>query len=177
MPMHIFVFDYRGYGKSSGVPSERGTARDVAAAWEVVHERLGRPEDPPVLLYGRSLGGAVALQLGSDHPVRGVVLESTFTSVMELAQRFYPWLYPRISCRHPYRSDLRLAAMSKPVLIAHSRDDEVVPFDMGEALFRKAPHPWKFCELQGGHEQAGWQTSSDYAIALRAFAREVGVIS
>jgi fermentation-respiration switch protein FrsA (DUF1100 family) len=176
LPLHVFVFDYRGYGRSAGMPSERGTALDVAAAWEVVHERLGRPEDPPILLFGRSLGGAVALQLGPECPVRGLILESTFTSVLEIALRRYPWLLPRLTCRNPYRSDLRIHRVSAPVLMAHSPDDEVIPYDMGESLFRRTPHPWRFCVLEGGHEEAGWRTSPGYAAAVRAFAREVGVV-
>ena len=176
LPLHVFVFDYRGYGKSEGVPSEKGTGKDVAAAWEVAHERLGRPEDPPILLYGRSLGGAVALQLPADCPVRGVVLESTFTSIVDMGRRLYPWLWPRVTCRNRYRSDLRIQRVAAPVLCAHSVEDELIPDAMGRELYRRAPNPWRFCELRGGHEEAGWQTSPGYAAAFREFAREVGVV-
>lgn len=173
VPLHVFLFDYRGYGKSEGVPGEKGTARDVAAAWEVAHERLGRPENPPILLYGRSLGGAVALQLPEDCPVRGVVLESTFTSIVDMGRRLYPWLLPQWTCRNAYRSDERIRRVRAPVLVAHSTEDELIPESMGRALYRRAPNPWGFCPLRGGHEEAGWQTSPDYAAAFRAFVGEV----
>jgi len=173
VPLHVFVFDYRGYGQSRGRPSERGTEMDVSAAWETARMRVGGGEDPPIVLYGRSLGGAVALQAAAKLPVRGVVLESTFTSILELALLRYWWLLPRVACRHPYRSDLRISRVRAPVLAAHSPEDEVVPYEMGKRLFRRAPNPWGFEGLSGTHVEAGWQTSPAYAEAFRAFVNEV----
>lgn len=172
VPLHIFIFDYRGYGKSRGIAGEKGTGLDVAAAWEFARNRCGGDASPPILIYGRSLGGAVALQAASRFPVRGVILESTFTSILEIAVRRYPWLLPRFTCRNPYRSDLRISQVRAPVLMAHSPEDQVIPFDMGEALYRKVPNPWRFIRLRGTHVEAGWQTSPDYAAAVREFVRE-----
>lgn len=174
VPLHIFLFDYRGYGRSGGLPSERGLGRDVCAAWEFACAKTGADrEDPPIVLYGRSLGGAVALQAASQLPVRGVILESTFTSILEVGKRFYPWLLPRWTCRHPFRSDLRIAAVKAPILMAHSPEDETVPYDMGQALYRRAPNPRGFYQLTGNHVEAGWQTSEEYARALREFLAEL----
>lgn len=174
LPLHIFLFDYRGYGKSAGFPSEKGTEKDVMAAWECARHKLDADEnDPPIVVYGRSLGGAVALQLASRLPLRGVILESTFTSILDVGLRFYPWLWPRLTCRHPYRSDLRIASVRAPLIMAHSPDDETIPFDMGEALYRRAPNPRGFFRLQGGHAEAGWQTTPAYAQAIREFVGEV----
>lgn len=173
VPLHLFLFDYRGYGKSGGYPGEKGTGRDVAAAWEFARKKISSEErSPPIFLYGRSLGGAVALQAAEKLPVRGVILESTFTSILDVGLRFYPWLLPRLTCRHPYRSDLRIAAVRAPVLMAHSPEDETIPFDMGEALYRKVPNPAGFYRLSGSHVDAGWQTSPEYAEALRRFLLE-----
>ncbi|MDA3872952.1 MAG: alpha/beta hydrolase, partial [Kiritimatiellae bacterium] len=169
VPVNIFIFDYRGYGKSKGIASEKGTGLDVAAAWEYARNRCGGRETPPILIYGRSLGGAVALQAATVFPARGVILESTFTSILEIANRRFPWLFPRFTCRSTYRSDLRISRVRAPVLIAHSPDDQVIPFDMGEALYRKVPNPWKFIRLRGSHVEAGWQTSPEYALAVREF--------
>lgn len=170
LPLHLLIFDYRGYGKSEGIPSEKGTGQDVAAAWEFARQRMGADAaDPPIVLYGRSLGGAVALQAACRLPVRGVILESTFTSILDIGRRFYPWLLPRLTCRHPYRSDLRMAAVRAPVLMAHSPEDETIPYDLGQALYRRAPHPYGFYDLTGPHAEAGWQTAPDYAQALRGF--------
>lgn len=174
VPLHKFIFDYRGYGRSRGRPSEKGTGLDVAAAWEVCRARVdGDVANPPIAIYGRSLGGAVALQAAERLPVRGVILESTFTSILEIGLRQYKWLLPRATCRNPYRSDLRIHRVKAPVLMAHSPDDLVVPLDMGETLFRRAPNPWGFVELAGPHNEAGWQTSPAYAAALRRFLDEV----
>lgn len=173
VPLDVFIFDYRGYGRSSGYPSEKGTGRDVLAAYEVVRSRLGNVEDPPVLVYGRSLGGAVALQLAGRVPLRGVILESTFTSTLEIGTRFYPYLLPHLTLRHRYRSDLRIREVQAPVLLAHSPEDETVPYDLGEKLAGLAPRLWRFCPLQGNHVEAGWQTSPEYARAFREFVGEV----
>ncbi|MEX2605987.1 MAG: alpha/beta hydrolase [Kiritimatiellia bacterium] len=172
LPVNIFIFDYRGYGKSKGIASEKGTGLDVAAAWEYARNRCGGGESPPILIYGRSLGGAVALQAATVFPVRGVILESTFTSILEIAARRYPWLLPRLTCRNPYRSDLRISRVLAPVLMAHSPDDQVIPFELGEALYRKVPNPRKFIRLSGNHVEAGWQTSPEYAAAVREFVSE-----
>jgi pimeloyl-ACP methyl ester carboxylesterase len=167
LPLDIFIFDYRGYGKSEGLPSEKGTGRDVRAAYELAHARLGYPENPPIFVYGRSLGGAVALQLAETHALRAIVLESTFSSILDIGLQRYPWLLPRLSCRNPYRSDLRIAQVTAPLLIAHSPDDEIVPYDMGRRLFDLATAPKRFVTLQGTHAEAGWQTSPEYAAAFR----------
>jgi fermentation-respiration switch protein FrsA (DUF1100 family) len=95
--LNIFLFDYRGYGQSRGWPSERGTYRDARAAYEYVRARYADADVPPVVVLGRSLGGAVAVQLALDKPVRGLLVESTFTSVLEMAQELYPVLPVRIS--------------------------------------------------------------------------------
>jgi pimeloyl-ACP methyl ester carboxylesterase len=174
VPLHVFLFDYRGYGRSRGIPREAATADDVLAAWECARQRWDPScEDPPVILFGRSLGGAVALQCAVRRPVRALILESTFTSVLEIARRRYPWLLPDLLCMNRYRSDLRIAAVRAPVLVAHSPEDEVVPYDMGESLFRLAPHPWKFIRLSGTHDEAGWERSPEYAAALRRLIAEV----
>lgn len=170
IPLHVFIFDYRGYGKSKGVPSEAGTEKDVAAAWEFARSKWREASDsPPIFIYGRSLGGAVALQAAAKFPIRGLILESTFTSILAVGMRNYPWLLPRVTCRHPYRSDLRITAVKAPVIMAHSPDDEVIPFDMGEALYRRVPNPEGFFQLSGTHDEAGWQTSPVYAQGVRDF--------
>jgi pimeloyl-ACP methyl ester carboxylesterase len=174
IPVHIFLFDYRGFGKSRGLPREKATERDVRAAYQVCVQKWGgSDENPPIVLYGRSLGGAVALQAVQTCPVRALILESTFTSVLEMGRRFYPWLLPNWFCMNRYRSDLRIVHATMPTLIAHSPDDEVVPFDMGETLYNLAPNPRGFIRLAGLHDDAGWQTCYEYASAFRHLIEEV----
>lgn len=169
VPLHLFIFDYRGYGKSKGIPSEKGTAQDVEAAWEVIHQKMEHVEDPPILLYGRSLGGAVALQLPPRCSVRGVILECTFTSILELAKAYYPVLLPELTLTNRYVSEDRIRSLALPVLMAHSPDDELVPYEMGERLFQAAPQAWRFCVLEGGHDDGGWQVAEEYARSVREF--------
>lgn len=169
IPLNVLLFDYRGYGRSKGFPTEKGIGKDVVAAHQLVQAKAG---NLPTIVYGRSLGGAVALQLCEQREVAGVILESTFTSVMEMGNRFYPWLLPRFTCGNPYYSIDRLRKVQTPVLIAHSPDDEVVPYDMGQALSEAAPNLWKFCRLSGLHDDAGWQDTHEYAQAVRQYIRE-----
>ncbi len=167
LPLHLFLFDYRGYGRSQGLPSEKGTRLDVLAAYEVARAKLDHSENPPILAYGRSLGGGVALQLAAERPLRGLILESTFTSIQEVGERFYPQLLPRLTCKNRYRSDLRIREVQAPILIAHGPDDETIPYDMGETLHRLAPNPFGFCRLNGCHNESGWQSTPAYGEAFR----------
>jgi uncharacterized protein len=173
--LDVFLFDYRGYGKSGGLPHEKGTGRDVRAAYEVCCQRweVRTGTRPKVVLYGRSLGGAVALQAAETCPVQALILESTFTSVLEMGERFHPLLLPRLFCMNRYRSDERIRKTEVPVLVAHSPDDEVIPYDMGQRLYALAPNPRGFVTLSGLHDEAGWQTSPEYARAVRRLIREV----
>lgn len=143
------VIDYRGYGESEGQPSEEGTYLDALAAWEYLMQR-GVPAER-IVVWGRSLGGAVASWLASRHTPAALVLESAFTSVPDLAAEIYPWLPVRLLSRYRYDSIDRLPQVSCPVLIAHSPDDEIIPFQHAEELFAAANEPKRIFELQGGH--------------------------
>lgn len=169
---NIFLFDYRGYGRSRGRPTEAGTRNDVLAAYVVVQQLQNRT-DLPIVVYGRSLGGAVALQLAAEEAVSGLVLESTFTSVVDMGKRFYPHLLPEYLCRNRYLGLERIKRVQAPVLVAHARCDETVPFDMGEALYAAAPNPYAFSELQGAHHESGWDSSPEFALTLRTFLRSL----
>lgn len=167
--VNVFLFDYRGYGRSRGWAGEQGTYRDACAAYEVVRARHGDAECPPVLAFGASLGGAIAVELARRRPVLGVVLEGAFTSTVDVGRAWYPALPARWIVAHRYETEAGLRSLSVPVLIAHSRDDAVIPYAMGERLLRAAPEPRTFVTLQGEHGEAGWRENPDYARALRAF--------
>ena len=144
------IIDYRGYGKSSGTPSEDGTYRDGEAAWRhLVEARKLEPQD--IVLFGESLGGGVATWLALQHPPRALVLASTFTSVPDLGAQVYPWLPVRWLARIEYGNRARIGQIAAPVLIAHSRNDDIIPFSHGQALFAAANAPKQFLEMRGGH--------------------------
>jgi hypothetical protein len=150
MRMAVFIIDYRGYGKSEGKLSENGLYRDGQAAWRYLTETRGVP-DGKILLFGRSLGGAVAAYVAAHNDAMGVVLESTFTSVPDIAAELYPWLPVRWLARYQYNTLERMEAIDSPVMVVHSRHDEIIPFHHGRALFERAKEPKRFLELSGDH--------------------------
>lgn len=173
LSVNVFLFDYRGYGRSRGFPTERGTYADARAAFEVARARYGDSDSPPVVVHGQSLGGAVAIQLALDKPVRGLIVESTFTSVADMARRLYPgWPLHRLVC-FQYDNASKIARVSQPKLIAHSRTDELVPFEMGWRLYELAKEPKEFVTLIGRHNEAGWGTTPEYWGAVARFLDRV----
>jgi fermentation-respiration switch protein FrsA (DUF1100 family) len=146
------IIDYRGYGRSSGKASEEGSYVDAATAWRHAAEVLGYPAER-IVLFGESLGGAVATQLAAARKPGALVVASTFTSVPDLGAEIYPWLPIRLLARIRYDSRERLAAVSSPVLVIHSRQDDIIPFAHGERLFAAARDPKQFLEIAGTHNE------------------------
>ncbi|OQA29589.1 MAG: Alpha/beta hydrolase family protein [Verrucomicrobia bacterium ADurb.Bin345] len=171
--LNVFLFDYRGYGQSRGLPTERGTYADARAAFEVVRAKYGDADNPPILVHGQSLGGAVAIQLACDRPVCGLIVESTFTSVVEMGRKLYPRLPVRAFIRYRYNSLEKIARIAVPKLISHSRTDELVPFEMGQQLFNAASEPREFVALAGTHGEAGWGTTPEYWPCVERFVDRV----
>ncbi len=164
----ILLIDYRGYGRSAGVPGEEGTYRDAEAAWQhLIGARTLAPRD--IVVFGESLGGGVATWLAARHPPRALVLASTFTSVPDLGAQVYPWLPVRLLARIQYDNRSRMADIAAPVLVAHSRDDDIIPFSHGQALFAEAHEPKQFLELRGGHNEGFLFMREEWIQALGAF--------
>jgi uncharacterized protein len=162
------IVDYRGYGKSTGSPSEEGTYRDAEAAWEYLrHARLAQPQD--VVIAGESLGGAVGTWLAAKVKPRAVLLFSTFTSVNDLGAQVYWFLPVRLLSRIGYDTLENLKRIEAPVFIAHSPDDDVVPYSHGRKLFEAAPEPKAFLELRGGHNDGFIFTRQEWVAQLGAF--------
>jgi len=173
MGVNVFIFDYRGYGLSRGWPTEKGTYRDARAAYEVVRARYADAENPPVVVLGASLGGAIAAQLATDKPVRGLIIESSFSSAVDVGRHLYPWLPVRLIARFRYDAASRVAGLVVPKLFASSRDDTLVPFDVGCRLYDAAAEPKQFVELRGPHDEGSWQTNPAYREALARFLDRV----
>ncbi len=169
---NALIFDYRGYGRSSGRPTEKGTYRDADAAWRHLTEDRGL--DPArIILFGRSLGGAVAAELAPRVNPAGLVVESTFTSLPELGAELYRWLPVRLLARMRYPTLERVSEFKGPVLVIHSRDDEIIPFHHGERIHAAAPGPRAFLELRGGHNEAFFLAGARYMEGLWEFLDEV----
>lgn len=166
---HVLAVDYRGYGESAGSPSEEGTYADARA---VLAEALKRCGAAPLVFYGESLGGAVAAELATRHLPRALVLESTFTSVPEMARRLYPWLPVSPLVRIRYDTLKRLRRLPCPLAVLHSPADEIVPYAMGEALFEAARGPKVLLRLAGGHNDGGILVTPEAAEGLKRFLDE-----
>ena len=162
------IVDYRGYGRSTGSPSEEGTYRDAFAAWRHLTEQRGISARD-IVLFGESLGGAVASWLAARHAPRALVLASTFTSVPDLGAQIYWFLPVRLLSRFEYDTLANLARISAPVLVAHSREDEIVPFSHGERLFDAAGQPKQFLVLSGGHNEGFIFTRAEWIRGLADF--------
>ena len=168
--LNVLIIDYRGYGLSSGTASEQGTYRDADAAWEyLVGQRHLTPGE--IVIFGRSLGGAVAADLAGRTQPAAVFLESTFVSVPEMAAALYPWLPVRWLSRYRYDTGAKLASIPAPLLIAHSPDDEIIPYAQGRRLFDSLPGPKQLKVIPGaGHNDIS--IYPEYMPAIVDFLRE-----
>ncbi len=148
--LSCFVFDYRGYGRSEGKPSEEGTYLDARAAYRWLARSKKVPRDK-IIIFGRSLGGSIAAYLASRVKARGLVVESSFTSYVDIGRKFYPYMPVRWFASFSYRTIDYIKAVHLPVLLIYSRNDEVVPFEFGLELYEAANEPKEFVEIFGSH--------------------------
>ena len=168
----VMLFDYRGYGRSTGSPSEQGIYRDGRAVYEHLAGEKGIPPER-IVLFGRSLGAAVAVEAALHHPVRCVILESAFTSTKGMAREMGPFaLFSFLAPAHYDNLD-KVPRIDAPLLFIHGREDEIVPFHMGEALYRAATEPKRFLPLdRAGHNDTYVVGGEPYFRALAGFARD-----
>lgn len=165
---NTLLFDYRGYGQSSGVPSESGTYLDALAGWRYLTEIQGIATEQ-IVLFGESLGGAVAAWLATREKPGMLVLASAFTSVPDMAAEIYPFLPVRWLSRFNYNTLESLQSITCPVFIAHSAEDEIVPFEQSQQLFKAAPEPKQFLFLAGGHNTGFIFKQPDWIKSLGVF--------
>lgn len=165
--LSIFIFDYRGYGKSQGRPSERGLYRDGEAAYNyLVSTHKIEPQN--IILYGESLGGAVAIDLASKKDVKALITEGVFSSTRDVARAVYPFLPPFL-VSSSFESARKIRNIRAPKLIIHSLNDEIIPFRLSEKLFESAPQPKKFLKLMGGHNTAFLDSEELYRLGIEEF--------
>ena len=171
MGLSVLIFDYRGYGQSEGSPSEIGTYQDAEAAWQyLIQEQQVKPDR--IIVFGQSLGGAVAAWLAQRHTPGALILESTFTSVPDIAAKLYPYLPVRLLLRFKYDTAAYLEGVNCPVLIVHSPDDEMMPFRHGQRLFETAKEPKEFLKISGSHNEGFITSGKRYEEGLNAFISE-----
>jgi fermentation-respiration switch protein FrsA (DUF1100 family) len=165
---NTLLVDYRGYGESSGEPSEAGTYRDAVASWSWLTQTRGlKPAD--IVVFGESLGGGIATWLAAREKPRALILASTFTSVPDMGAAIYPWLPVRLISRIHYDNLANLALIEVPLMIAHSPNDEIIPYAQGRRLYAAAKAPKSFLELNGGHNEGFVFARGEWVADLQIF--------
>jgi fermentation-respiration switch protein FrsA (DUF1100 family) len=172
--LSVLIIDYRGYGRSQGHPSELGLYRDAEAAWRYLTDFRGVHADD-IVVFGRSVGGSVAARLAVQRHPLALIVESSFTSIPDIAQEIYPWLPARWLARLSHATVDYIRDVRCPVLVVHSRDDEIVPFHHGEDIFAAAPKPRRMLMLRGSHNDAYVRDEQTYIEGIRAFLASLPV--
>jgi hypothetical protein len=166
--VNVLLFDYRGYGRSDGSPSEANVYADALAAWNwLTNENQRDPKS--IIVFGRSLGGAIAIDLAARVDCGGLIVESSFTTARDMGRELVPAMPAWLMTRFSFDSAAKIRNVGCPVLVSHSPDDELIPFRMGEQLFAAAPEPKEMLILSGGHNDRGYYDSDVYVKGLQRF--------
>ena len=168
--LNTLMFDYRGYGQSGGKPTEPGLYRDAEAAWGYLTQTRGTPPGE-VVVFGESLGGAVAAWLARKEKPGALVISSAFTSLPDIAAHHYPFLPARLLCRYRFDTLEYLRGVACPVLILHSCEDEIVPYIQGRRLYETVQGPREFLQIRGGHNTCLTVSQESIAAGLEDFLR------
>lgn len=161
------LLDWRGYGASNGRATEDGTYEDAIAGYEYLVRAL-RFEPGQIAVFGESLGGGPAVELALRRPFGTLILQSTFTSIPDLGARFYPWLPVRLLARVRYANLEKMPKVPMPVLLLHSKDDEIVPYAQAEALLAAALPPKSLVTTAGKHDEAQFFAREEWKVAVGA---------
>lgn len=170
--LNILIIDYRGYGRSEGRISEAGLYQDAQAAWDYLHTSRGFPVRD-IIVFGRSLGGAVATHLASQVQPRALILESTFSSVRDMADFMMPLVSRLIFLRYEFDTVAVIRQLKSPLLMLHSPDDEIIPYVLGQRVFVAAQGRKYSYDLRGGHNEGFVASQPGYAQAIAAFLAQL----
>ena len=166
--LNVFIFDYRGYGRSLGSPSEQGLYRDAQAAYQYLLSRNDIQKDK-IVVYGKSIGANVAINLASKVNAACLISESGFTSAYDMGKKLFPYLPVKWIITTKFDAIEKIKNIKIPKLIIHSRDDEIVPFKLARRLFEAAPEPKEFYQMHGTHNEAIFISKQEYSLRLNSF--------
>ncbi len=170
MGYNSLMIDYRGYGNSTGkITSEKDIYTDAKNAYDYVLKEKGIPEEN-IILWGRSLGGAPAIDLAQNKKIKALICESTFYSGTEMAKKLYPYLPIGYFLKYKFKNNKKIKNVNSPVLIMHSSEDEIVPYKQGRNLYKEASRPKNFIEMKGGHNRPDL---SKYKSQIMDFLKEI----
>jgi len=166
--LNVFIIDYQGYGKSEGTPGEQAMYDDGRAAFDYLATARKFPKKD-IVVFGRSLGGAVAARVAAEKQPGAVVLESTFASLPDVASYYFPFMSKIVLTRYRFNSVKQVKNIHKPLLVLHSRQDDVIPFQSGVKLYNAANNPRLFVEIVGDHNNGFMQSQPAYEDVLGSF--------
>jgi hypothetical protein len=172
--LNVFIFDYRGYGKSQGKPSEAGIYLDAQSAYDYLQTR-GDVNMKGIILYGASIGGIVVIDLATHRDAALLVVESSITNARDMAKIFYPFV-PTFILSLKFDSISKVRKLGMPKLFIHSPDDEVVPYWVGQQLFEAAAEPKEFLKIHGGHNDGSITVDPSAAGEFIRILKEKGLI-
>lgn len=172
LDMSTLIIDYRGYGDSEGTPSEQGTYKDAETAWNYLTLERGI-DAGRIIIFGRSLGGAVAAWLGARVEPAGIIMESAFVSLASLAKQYYPYMPVDLLLHSRYPTRDYMAAINAPTLLIHSREDELIPFQHAQQLQQAGNDHVELQAIQGGHNDGFVLTGDQYIEIVRQFKEKV----
>lgn len=172
IPLSIFIIDYRGYGKSTGTPSEQGLYTDALSAFKYLTTVKNIPSQK-IILYGESLGGAVAAYCAAQTKIAALILDSAFTNTSSMVKHHSVWILSLLFTENFSTID-SIASLDLPILILHSKEDEVAPFYMGRELYNKCPSTKKyFVELKGSHNTNFITDASTFKKSIQEFVQSL----
>ncbi len=174
--INVFTPEYRGFGGLDGEPTESSVSADARYGYDYLTRRLGIPPNR-IVIYGWSLGSAVAVNVASEVPSAAVILEGAPASLVAIGERNYPWMPIRLVMRNPFESILKVKRISSPMLFLHSPDDEIIPIEEGRRLFHAAREPKQFVEIAGGHIRPADDDAPRMFGAIRTFLATHGLLT
>jgi fermentation-respiration switch protein FrsA (DUF1100 family) len=171
--LNVFIFDYRGYGRSEGSPSEAGLYKDCEAAYDYLIKRDDISKEK-IVAFGKSIGANVAIDLASKRNLAGLISYGGFTSAYDMGRRIFPFL-PLFKWIVTVKYDAKdkIKDISTPKLIIHSIDDEIVPFELGKRLFEAAQKPKEFYQMRGGHNEAILMAKEEFSSKIDSFLKDI----
>ena len=169
--LSVFIFDYRGYGRSQGKPTEEGLYRDAQSAHKYLIEKRNLNEGS-IVVYGKSIGANVAVELCSKVKTAALISESAFTSALEMGKKLFPFLPLKWLISIKFDALSKIKNITVPKLIIHSEDDKIIPFRHGRKLFEAAPEPKEFYPMRGGHNEALFLAKEDFVNKIDLFLQK-----
>lgn len=168
LSLNVFIFDYRGYGRSQGKPSEQGLYKDTEASYQYIISRSDIDKER-IVIYGKSIGANVAIDLASKVKTSLLISEGSFTSAYDMGRKLFPYLPIKWMISIKFDAIGKIKNIKTPKLIIHSKDDEIIPFSMGERLFEAAAEPKEFYQMQGTHNEAIFIYRDEYTSRIDNF--------